>query len=186
MFLSLLSPRILILQYLMSAAVPGWSMGSLQNAIWSHRHQHSSIRLQWRDNCPPLYSDTSDTYRCSWNKTGSTREGGGGSVVIILTSDLFSVWSGRSDWLKHRKEMVVLPARHRIRQKNDLNSNLRWVLQNVLICHLITNWVTQVSNLSMAHASKLQHPTSCPLLRTGRNHPESVLVCQPVRLVTIF
>lgn len=128
--------------------------------------KHSSS-VTWQ--LSPLYSDTSDAYRCSWNKTDSTRWGGGGGVVIITNwPATCSVCDraapiGSNTWSR----WWFFQLDTEFSRKMIWTLNLRWVLQNVLICRLITSRVIQGSNLSMTHASKLQHHTSCSLLGKG-------------------
>lgn len=113
-------PRILILEYLMAAVVPGWSMGSLQNAIWGCRNQLSNIFLHWQLSAQFTATPQSmDMYRRSWKKKVSTSEKRGSSacslffpsvprdvllsIVTSMTSDLHRVCLGPCSWRKHQE-----------------------------------------------------------------------------------
>lgn len=80
------APRILVLQSVEAALVPGWWMGSLQNAIWGCCHQLSNICLQRHDNC-----QSTDTYRHDWNKASPLQRKGGRQHLVFsfnVTRDL--------------------------------------------------------------------------------------------------
>lgn len=140
-----------------AAVVPGWSMESLQNPIWCFRHQLSNICLQRHD------SDASEHGHADIPeiKIPLQRKRG------LLARSLVFQHHQRPSRIHYQTSLINIASLiihlyrcvlrtleftqtpgngwgvcfFELEAENDLNHNLHWVLQNVLIYHLITGRV---------------------------------------------